>query len=68
MEKPSKITVAAIRILVVSIFCFGGYLFSQSLVFGNDLNGNRMLVGTVCSFAVGLGFHFYLIRKEKKEN
>lgn len=66
MEKPSKITVASIRILVVAIFCFGGYIFSQSLIFGNELTGERLMVGTICSFLVGVFFHFYAARKEKK--
>lgn len=66
MEKPSKITIAGIRILVVGIFCFGGYIFSQSLIFGNKLTGERLMVGTICSFLVGVFFHFYAVRKEKQ--
>lgn len=65
MEKPSKITVAGIRILIISIFCFGSYLLTQSLIFGNELNGNRLMVGTICSFLVGVFFHLYLKKKEK---
>ncbi len=68
MEKPSKITVAAMRIVIISIFCFGSYLLTQSLIFGNELNGNRLMVGTICSFLVGVFFHLYMNKKANNEN
>lgn len=65
MEKMSPVMRSALRILIVSVLCFGGYLFSQSVVFGNKLSTSVMTTGVICSFATGLGFHFYYRNKEK---
>lgn len=65
MEKPSAITTAAIRILIIAIACFGGYLFSQTVVFGKELTSETMIVGTICSFLAGVIFHLYIQKKNK---
>jgi hypothetical protein len=56
-----------LRILIVSVFCFGAYLFSQSVLFGNKINTSVTTTGVICSFATGLGFHFYYRNKEKNK-
>lgn len=67
MENLSPVMRAALRILIVSVFCFGAYLFSQSVLFGNKINTSVMTTGVICSFATGLGFHFYYRNKEKNK-